>query len=86
MSAGIGPLMSGYLSSLLKNEALKSSTFSDHTFYARSLWSDSTFWQAVYIFQMIKKAKLLQPLDENIVMPPEMAMRILSSLPQASSP
>ena len=30
---------------LLKNEALKSSTFPDHIFYARSHWLDATFWQ-----------------------------------------
>jgi hypothetical protein len=33
------------LSFLLKNEALKSSMFPDHTFYAKSPWSDATFWQ-----------------------------------------
>ena len=32
-----------YLSSLLKNEALKFSTFPDHTFNARFLWSNFTF-------------------------------------------
>jgi hypothetical protein len=34
---------STFLSFLLKNEALESSTFSDHTFYVRSVWSDATF-------------------------------------------
>ena len=34
------------LSLSLRNEALKSSTFPDHTFYARSVRLDSTIWQA----------------------------------------
>ena len=36
------------LSSLLKNEALKSSTFPNHAFHARSLWSGSTFRQNIH--------------------------------------
>jgi len=63
---------------LVKNETLKSSTFPNHTFYAKSLGLDSTFWQEAATFREMGTRGFLGLLRTVAILPLSRCINMLA--------